>query len=160
MKKGAFILSIELLQSIPKLIIISLTIVVIFASIQIYVNRDRDVRDIESHLLAQRFFYSKNCAIYSDNARAYPGIIDFSKFNENSLGNCYAAESNIGFKFTLKDIGSKVIKEIKLNDVPFDLCNVKNKNFNCYFNKQYVLYFDNNVKKQGLVDTWIIIKNE
>ena len=159
MKKGAFILSIEILQSIPKLIAVSLVIVVVVAAFQIYINRDRNVTDIESHILAERFFYSKDCALYSNEVRAYPGVIDLSKFNENNLGNCYASD-DISFKFSLRDLDKNIIKEVKINDFSFDLCKVKNKNFNCYFNRQYVLYFDNNIEKQGLVDTQIVIKNE
>lgn len=157
MKKGAFILSIEILQSIPKLIAISLVVFVVYAAFQIYINRDRNVTDIESHILAERFFYSKDCALYSDGVRAYPGVIDLSRFNENTLSSCYAND-DISFKFSLRGLDKKIIKEVKVNDFSFDLCKVKNKNFNCYFNRQYVLYFENNIKKQGLIDTQIVIK--
>lgn len=158
MKKGAFILSIDTIQVIPKLIAVSLVVIVVYAAFQIYINRERNVTDIESHVLAQRFYYSENCALYYD-IKSYPGIIDLSKFNENVLIGCYSNEE-IGFKFSLRDLDKKIIKEVKLNDLPFDLCKSKDKNFNCYFNRQYILYLDSGIKKQGLMDIQVVIKNE
>lgn len=160
MKKGAYILSIEIVQSIPKLIMITLTVIVIMASVYFYVNRDIDVRDIESHVLASRLYYSRNCALYFDGVRYYPGIIDLDKFNDDSLSRCYSTNEKIAMKFTLKDVNSKVINEVKVNKFPLELCSVKDKNFLCYFNRQYVLYMDKGTKKEGVLDTNIIIKDE
>ena len=161
MKKGSYILGMEILQAIPKLFLVSLTLIVFMAALGYYYFIDVDVRDIESMSLAARFFYSKNCAAYDDGIRIYPGIIDLNKFDEKTLLNCYDLSSNkVGMVFELFDNENKLIKNVKISSIAPELCDIKNKNFYCYKRSQGVLYFDGDLKKTGMANVMVIINDK
>ncbi len=46
---------------------------------------------LENYLITQRFLNSPSCFIFQDKdtGRAYPGIIDLKKFNQEYLNKCY-----------------------------------------------------------------------
>ncbi len=52
-------------------------------------------KNIEAYLLYQRFLRSPDCFTYEDiSGRAYPLILDWSKFTEENLKNCYVSYQN------------------------------------------------------------------
>ena len=162
MKRGSFYSSAEAIQALGKLLIIIISVVIIVYSLILYMGRDLDTDDIKSNILVSRLFYSNVCSSYNDDVRSYPGIVDLQKFNEINLGKCFdLIDSNIQMKYSLRDLENKVVKEVNLNKIlSFDLCKIKNKNINCYFNKQYVLYFENGIRKEGIVSSTILIRHE
>ncbi|MDB4303382.1 hypothetical protein N9934_01145 [Desulfosarcina sp.] len=58
--------------------------------------------DIDYMIQSQRFLYSEDCFVYSDQTlfRAYPTVIDESKFTQENLDNCLVSEKR--FRITLK----------------------------------------------------------
>lgn len=55
--------------------------------------------NLASFILEKRFFDSPNCFLYGNNA----GVIDYSKFTQEQLNNCYAGSENTpAYKLTLQ----------------------------------------------------------
>ena len=51
---------------------------------------------LDTYLLSQRFIRSPDCFAYEDiSGRAYSNIIDFNKFTETQLNNCYIANEKL-----------------------------------------------------------------
>ncbi|HLC73540.1 MAG TPA: hypothetical protein VJH20_02805 [Candidatus Nanoarchaeia archaeon] len=162
MKKGAFTLSIEDIQAIPKLITLYFVVFVILIGVLMFYSRDIDAKKSESQTLFMRLLYSKNCAAYNDGLRTYPGIIDLGKFTEENLNKCYAVKDTlVGLNFILKDFTGNIVKEAKLSDISVDLCDIPTKNFDCVkLDPVYVLYFNEGIKKGGIVSSTVILKHE
>ena len=61
-------------------------------------------KDIPTHVYAYRAV--NTCLAYQDNVtkRYYPGIIDFSKYNEEVLKDCYAKTDVKSFNIQLRDL--------------------------------------------------------
>jgi hypothetical protein len=60
---------------------------------------------LETYILYQRFLRSPDCFVYEDiSGRAYPLTLDFNKFTQYNIENCYQAFGNKkipAFKLTL-----------------------------------------------------------
>jgi hypothetical protein len=54
--------------------------------------------EMENYLMVAETLFSENCMVYSDNERVYPGVIDLSKFNQETIDKCY---SNIDNRISL-----------------------------------------------------------
>ena len=70
----------------------------------------------ELYLIAytQRFINSPNCFAYQDETgRAYPGILDWDKFTNESLRRCFFTrdEWDVGFQLTLQNLDEKKVIE-------------------------------------------------
>ena len=61
-------------------------------------------KDIPKHVYAYRAI--NTCLAYQDNVtkRYYPGIIDFSKYNEEVLKDCYVKTEGKSFNVQLRDL--------------------------------------------------------
>lgn len=58
---------------------------------------------LRAELIALRFVNAPGCFAYQDEitGRIYPGVIDLSKFNEETMNKCYQSESIKNFNFQL-----------------------------------------------------------
>ncbi|MEK6900175.1 MAG: hypothetical protein AABX05_03555 [Nanoarchaeota archaeon] len=56
--------------------------------------------ELQAELIILRFVNNPDCFAYQDanNGRAFPGVIDVSKFTQERLDKCYATEKEKGFK--------------------------------------------------------------
>jgi len=159
----AFDITIEYFWVIVEVIFVIILIVTILAMISVHFNRDIEINNMEAHVASMRFFFSPNCFSYSDGTRTYPGIIDTNKFSETRLDNCMKDYSNLrGFDLILKEKDGSVINEVQLNKnlVQFlPLCSLKKKDFECFSKREYVLIYDNNKIRPGILDINSVIKN-
>ncbi len=64
-------------------------------------------KDIPTHIYAYRAV--NTCLAYQDSItkRYYPGVIDFSKYNQENLDACYADTSIKSFNIQLRDLDRK-----------------------------------------------------
>ncbi len=69
---------------IGTIVVIGLLVFVINGTIE----ESLDTDDLRYYSIAERFLFSPDCFIKTENTRAYPGIIETDKFNEDSIGNC------------------------------------------------------------------------
>jgi|SRR3989338_726577 len=158
MKKGSVFTGMEIPLFLPKLIIITLTVIVVILGLSIFYFKELDLSDVEGGALSRRFFYSEDCMAYSDGERVYPGIIDLQKFNQERLKRCYENyEEGYGFNFILKNSQETNIREIKATNIPIELCDVESKNFGCFREKQYILYYENGKINGGTVLSTVIL---
>lgn len=163
MKKG-YITGREIVY-VFRFIILGVILAIIVFLLSTYLNRSVRTNDLEKNLIFTRLMYSKDCIVYEDPLRLYPGIIDLERVNENSLSNCFdIKESNkIGFILNITDIDKNPIKNVKLNKKVADLsylCNIKEIDFSCYSDTKYVLLKDFEGIKQGFIQINVVVSNE
>lgn len=68
--------------------------------------------NVEDTVIQSRFFNSPECFAYQDSAtgRAYPGVIDISKFSQERMNSCYNVPDNYingCFKLELRNIDAE-----------------------------------------------------
>tara|TARA_Y100000034_G_C6886653_1_gene407177 strand:- start:1164 stop:1634 length:471 start_codon:yes stop_codon:yes gene_type:complete len=156
MKKGSYQLTGEMMMWIGSRLII--TLIVIFVAlfiVSLALNRNFNVKDVDSDLTMRKLYYSSNCFAFEDK-NVHPGMIDLSKFTEERLTNC--VDEDISIKVELKKL-NKIIST-KSYKSEYDLCLVQNKKNRCFFTtRQYVLINEDNKIKQGdILDIRMILR--
>lgn len=160
-KKGAYDFAKDAQKFIFYAIILVIFFLIFYYGIINYVDREVEIKDLQHNILIQRLFYDKNCFSFVDDERAYPGIIDLSKFNENRLSKCLAYQQGKGqgFVLNLTDFNNNqlgyagVNKEITLR---MPECGVEDKQFECFFDKRYVLVWDEDKFEKALLNIEVI----
>ncbi len=71
-------------------------------------------KDLHTNIVVQRFLYSPTCFAYFDYElnRAYPNIIEWRKFSDESLGNCIKSEK-YAFRLALQNLDTSQAKVIQ-----------------------------------------------
>lgn len=113
----------KLVLLIPKAIFITIIALTVYFLIYSFIITNIDTRNTESHILINRILFSPNLFSYSENSRAYPGIIDAGSFNEKVLEEgIYFGENTgkIAAKLTLKDFDGNEMKSIFYNKVWYE----------------------------------------
>lgn len=134
-------------------------IMLILVSVSLWMIKERavtkmiDTHGLEFNLLFERVLYSPNGIIYvdADTNRAYPGIIDISKFNEDSLNRIFQGGSKFAFRLKLND---KIIyyNEEFFNDAE-PLLPLKYKKIE---RNEYVLVYENSKTSNGLLNIFMV----
>ncbi len=92
--------------------------------------------NVETTVLINRFLNSPDCFAYMDEetGRAYPGIIDIKKFDDNQIKKCYSTIENSLYSFRF---------ELESTNIGYKVCSTPNYGAR-RFNKvsQYVLVYD------------------
>jgi hypothetical protein len=106
------------------LTIIVIGIIILFANIYSYINID--TYEAESELFIYRAVHSPNGISYVDgvSGRVYPGIIDISKFENNSIPILqqsidFGADNHIGARFIVKDFTGQPLASSTYNPITF-----------------------------------------
>ena len=160
MKKGSVQLAEEIVEMLPKVILVSLVLILFFFITSVYLSRDVNTSDLEYTLLTQRLFYSQDCFSLQEE-RIHPGIIDLSKFQEERLQKC-AFKDRIGYSLDLKNIDDTLIKSVEVNpsvSAYYDFCDVKKKNFQCYHRKDFVIVEDQGVQSNAFLETFVVVQD-
>lgn len=93
--------------------------------------------NVETTVLINRFLNSPDCFVYVDEetGRAYPGIIDIKKFDDNQIKKCYSTseDKSYSFRFEMESSNNKFKKTIST-------LNFGARRFNKI--SQYVLIYD------------------
>jgi hypothetical protein len=160
MKKGSFTSDLSF-GTIAAIIILVSGFLVVW-NMNILFDKRVEISQIEADALLNRIFYSDKCLIYENGVRGYPGIISISKFEKNNLEKCiYLIDSNLGLNLKLYDLdGNKIGDEIVINDYVADnihFCDLKNKNFDCYSSKNYVLIEEGGSFRSGILNIGIVV---
>ena len=144
---------------------IFLVIIFFFIYIIININLARSVKinDIDANILETRLLYGPKCIAY-DNGRINPGILDLIKIGETQLNLCTNFKnSNIqGYNLTIFNESSDVVKQTIINHDIYDLnfaCKIKSK-IRCNNFKEYILYYDGNQIKNGILILNVVTKDE
>lgn len=85
---------------------------------------------MQHDIFMQRFMNSPYCFVYvdKDTGRAYPGVLDWEKFNRQNLNNCYKSykageerEMPVGFQTAVTDVTSIEPGMVYYKDIAFKL---------------------------------------
>ncbi|MFH1376525.1 MAG: hypothetical protein ABIH25_02720 [Candidatus Woesearchaeota archaeon] len=124
------------------------------------VKKDVDTVSLERTISEYRLFNSPDCFGYLDDGFFVKGVIDREKFNEDVLGNCLAyPDGKIqGIKLKLKDIEGNDLENIELNDklVSQMFACEHSDDYECFNDRKYILYKENDQIKRGVLDFLII----
>lgn len=138
---------------------ITLLAIVIYCIVAITISpleEDLNTHDLDYTFLLNRLFYSPNSISYVDDltGRVYPGIIDLSKFNEETLNKTLGTSSRFAVKITL---GDKVIYNNK--DNYDDMAHlVWSKAYDSVLTKKYIIVKDGEQKRGEVIDVEIVYK--
>jgi len=81
------------------------TILIFVFALQISEFKNKMVKtpeELRAEMISLRFTNSPDCFAYQESERAYPGIIDLTKFKESNLINCYPVADKKDYNFGLK----------------------------------------------------------
>ncbi len=97
------------------LIVIAFIMLTMISTFNTYqVQTSMCMNELEKDLMVQELLYSPNCFVYVDSEleRAYPGIIDLSKFTQDNLNsNCLDyIERNVRLTLDNLVLGNEVIQ--------------------------------------------------
>ena len=136
-----------------RIILVTMITIFIFMNTAKYLNPGFETEEFELKILTAKLLYSDTCIKYKN-----PGEIDLEKFNDAHLQNCYL-KSNLGFKLNLTNLDDKQIKVAELlspqQETDLILPTVS-KNFKYLSSKEYVLYYENNELKPGILNIEVI----
>ena len=136
-----------------RIILVTIITIFIFMNTAKYLNPGFATEELELRILTAKLLYSDTCIKYIN-----PGEIDLEKFNDAHLQNCYL-KSNLGFKLNLTNLDDKQIKVAELlnqqQETDLKLPTVS-KNFKKVLSKEYVLYYENNQLKPGILNIEVI----
>ncbi len=115
----------------------------------------------ERMVLDRMIFNSVSSFSYVDgNGYAHPGLIDYARFNQESLDKAISIPKKVGVKVSLFSDDGKIAKEIYLNDDYALLGKGFMSSFDVVTAKEPVLIKDNGRISQGHVEvTYVIKKN-
>lgn len=151
MKKGD--LTADALIWFWRIMLVAMITIFIFMNTAKYLNPAFSTEEIELKILTAKLLYSDACI-----KRINPGEIDLEKFNDAHLQNCYL-KSNIGYKLNLTNLNDKQIRVAKLlsSQQETDLrLPAVSKNFKYVSSREYVLYYENNELKPGILNIEVI----
>jgi hypothetical protein len=123
---------------------------------------------IEKGIVYSRLF-STDCLGYRDSeGMIRKGIIEFENLDGVVLERCMGNldEKEIGLRLTLRSFEKEdVLKVVELNKEMVSnrvYCTIKNPGYGyiCDVGRAYVLYYDNDELKQGLLDILVVGKDE
>lgn len=100
----------ETIEMLWKLVIVAIIAVYLIIVIFYYLNEKMDTDSTQLSVLSRQIIYSPECLAYQDEFKIYPGLIDLSKWNTESLRKCRTRD-DYGIRLTLKDMNSNQIKE-------------------------------------------------
>jgi hypothetical protein len=142
-------MSSDLGEKLPYQIVIIATIGIMVAAVVIVlhlaVNQEIKVDGFKSDLLMKRLFYSSDCFAY-ENERVYPGVINFSNFNDARIKDCLETTNLVYAQLKNKEASNDILAyRDQLN-----FCKLKK---NCYFERKYVLVND----KEEIINLGVIM---
>lgn len=147
------------------LIFVVLTIVWV-AKYFIFVNVD--VSEAEANILINRFVYSPHCIAYTNNDifRAYPGVVDLQRFNQDVLDRCvYYGNQNdyAAAKLVLHMLDTGEDIQVLYNDFGYrvwlPLVGISNGP-ELFKDSKYMLVMDNGNLRRAVLDTEVIIPSQ
>lgn len=156
----------ETIEMLWKLIIVGIIAVYLIIVIFYYLNETIDTDSTQISIVNRQIIYSPQCLAYQDDFKIYPGIIDLSKWNTESLSKCRTRE-DYGIRLTIKDLNSNQIKEqINLLSLEkqklLDVCQSV-ADFKCYKKTTFIRYVaiqDNKLTRTPAILEMEVIKHE
>src|SRR3989338_539518 len=117
----------EALEWVPRLVVMSIAVVIVVMLVRYYTSRDIQGTDTATAAYLYRIYYDGNIITYVDpeTKRAYPGVIDLQKFTDNRLDTVFSGkrrngESKIASKIILYDKPGNEIKTIYHDKKTYD----------------------------------------
>jgi len=118
-KKG-----VTIIYFIPKIFFLVIVVLSVVFMVNGFIITEIDSREAEAYILINRILYSPNGIVYynSQLERAYPGMIDLSRFDKIVLEDSLYSSHNdwIGAKLNLMKLDKTNIKTIKYNEEVYD----------------------------------------
>jgi hypothetical protein len=161
MKKGQ--ISGTMMIWIYRMILLVIVFFFIYIIININLARSVKINDIDANILETRLLYGPKCIAYNDG-RVNPGILDVTKISEDQLNSCTSFKNQDiqGYNLTIFDESSNVVKNVTINHDIYDLnfaCKIKSK-IRCNNFKEYILYYDGNKIKNGVLFLNVVTRDE
>lgn len=77
---------------------------ILAVTIQQAVEEASDTRHLQHYILYGRIIHSKNSVFYYDGSigRVYPGVVDITKFYDDTLQDLFGEHNDFGIKLSLK----------------------------------------------------------
>ena len=100
----------ETIEMLWKLAIVAIVAIYLIIIIFYYLNETIDTDSTQISIVNRQIIYSPQCLAYQDDFKIYPGTIDLSKWNTDSLSNCKTRD-DYGIRLTIKDLNSNQIQE-------------------------------------------------
>lgn len=127
-----------------------------------YINETFDTSNLEAKIIYAKLSSSPDCFAYTDaNNKAYPNLIDLSKFNFQSLKACKLKDT-LGVRLTIRNINNEELKTISIGNpnliTYLPICKASG-DFKCSRKSSLVVYIDNQNLKPGFI-TMEVIQNE
>ncbi|MBN1501915.1 hypothetical protein JW930_00085 [Candidatus Woesearchaeota archaeon] len=114
-KAQAFHILEWIISRVPFILVLFVTFYIFFSS---QFSMGLESHEVGNLVFTKRFLYSGNALAYRDpeTARVYPGIIDFEKFNNETMEEAFSYEKNyIAAKFELENLDTDEIIGIYVN---------------------------------------------
>jgi hypothetical protein len=158
----------EGLMIVRLLFIVFVSVSVVFLVFK-FVALSVDIKNSEGNILINRLISSPGCLAYTDKTlgRSYPGIIDLSRFNPETLNNCiYFGESNdfAAASLNLTTIGTGAVYSAYYNEQGYKILYPKagaqgSGGSMLFVEKRYVQIMDESGLKGGLLIVQLVLPN-
>lgn len=95
--------------------------------------------EIEKYLIIQRFLTSNICFTYQDEdtGRIYPYIIDWEKFSDETLNNCYSSPDKYAFRITLENLNKNSKKTAQTAMFTGTIKQIMSENVKIFYESQF-----------------------
>ncbi len=122
-----------------------------------------DAHNTANLIFEKRFIYSTLAYKDPETGRAYPGVIDISKFSDEGINESFIFDRNyIAARFTLKDLDTSISQVVYLNRIWFDRWSPYTTftQYDRFSMNRPVWIRDGDVMKKGLLKIEVIIDND
>ena len=141
-------------------IVINVLFIVFMVLVYSYASKSAEIpQGLERYIFIQRFFNSEECFTYSNNARAYPGILDWNKFSDENKDNVMAKCFNIAYDTETQKKAISFKLTLKIDEDTKQIVTTPNWGLNFGFKEQetkkVLVYYNNKLQKAKLViEVW------
>jgi hypothetical protein len=140
------------------IVIMAIIILQILGSAEVILNTN----SIVNMIMVSRLIYSKDLFAYADieTGRVYPGLIDISKFNDETLASGIKNSNNrLAAIIELKDIDTDIVKTLYINENKAKAWEDYEEvsDFDTSLSRRYVRIYDNGNIHKGLIKIKVII---
>ena len=152
--RGSFGLGLDMMLWIARIFFVIAVAMIVAFVVNAHNTREINIRTMEGEAILNRMFYSADCFAY-DDVKAYVGVIDMKKFNDERIKKCLDGDYYIKAELT-------GLKKIAYNDkVAYDeyagFCKYENKVY-CYNKEVYVVVNDGSGIKTDMLKLGLIGK--
>ena len=112
-RRGSLLFGDDMVRWIFRAVILTIMVVILGVFAGLVFSTSVDIRLAETRLIINSVVYSPSGLVFSENGRAYPGIVDLERFKPESIDAAFHSEQQYwGYNLTLFNASMKPIKNI------------------------------------------------